>query len=59
MLQQVSQVVIREDAEEPAATGRVPGKLEIDEGRKSVRGDEDIGLLGKIVVDDAARMQLP
>jgi len=58
VLQQVTQVIVGENAEQPAAAGRVPGQLEVEEGRKSVRDNQDIGLLGKIVVHDAARVQL-
>ena len=59
MLQQVPQVVIAEDPEEPAPAARKPRKLKVDESRLTAPDDEDVRLLGKVVVHDAASMHLP
>ena len=52
------QVIVGENAEELAAAGRMPGQLEVDEGRVPAIGYQDIGFLGKIIVCDAPAMQL-
>ncbi len=59
MLQQVPQVVIGEDPEEPAPAAGKPRKLKVDESRLTAPDDEDVRLLGKVVVHDAASMHLP
>ena len=35
----------------------MPGHLEVDKGGPAADGDEDVGLLGQIVVNDAASVQ--
>ena len=59
VFQQVAQVVIAEDPEQPAPAARRPGELEIDEGRSATAGDQQVGFLREVVVHDVSSVQLP
>src|SRR5690606_11369850 len=59
VLQQVAQVLPRQHPEQPAASRRVQSKLVVDDSRRTVRGDQPVRFLRKVLVCDVVSMQLP
>ncbi len=57
VLQQVPQVLVPETPEQAAASRCKPGELEIDEAGHAVLADEQVRLLGEVVVHDTGTMQ--
>src|SRR5262249_60771140 len=58
VLEQVPQVLVSRDAEQPGAAREVSGKLEIGEIGASVAPAQPVLLLGEVVMADAGAMQL-
>src|SRR5690606_26049989 len=59
VLQQVAQILSREQPEQRSAPRKHGGELEVDQRRRPALGLEPVRLLREIVVDDARAMHAP
>lgn len=59
MLQEMTNVLARQNAKQPAATLRAPGELIVDYGREAIAGDDEVWFFGEIIVHDITSVLLP